>query len=100
MGNTSVVVNDFVRILSVLLKQPQIREERENYMSKNEDREEYDMCLALREWAADKRAEGRAEGATRMFALIAKMMEASETDKVLMLSNKEFPEEMHCKYNL
>lgn len=87
---------DSVRTLSVLLKQPQIWEEREKYMSKNEDREEYDMCLALREWAADERA----EGATRMFTLIAKMMESGETDKVLMLSDKEFLEEMYCKYEI
>ena len=31
-------------------------------MGKNEEREEYDMCQAIREWAEEERSIGRAEG--------------------------------------
>ena len=60
-----------VRTLSVLLKNPRIWEEREKYMSKNEDKEEFDMCLALRELEEDARAEGFAL-ASQIFVTIQK----------------------------
>ena len=48
--------------LSVLLNIPQLWEERNQYMKETEEKEEYDMCQALREWSEEERAIGRQEG--------------------------------------
>ena len=49
--------------ISVMLEKPSIWENREEYMGKNEeDKEEYNMCQALREWAEEERSIGREEG--------------------------------------
>lgn len=48
--------------LSVLLNMPQLWEERNQYMKETEEKEEYDMCQALREWSEEERAIGRQEG--------------------------------------
>ena len=49
--------------MSVMLNLPSIWKNREKYMGKNEeDKEEYDMCQAIREWAEEERSIGRAEG--------------------------------------
>ena len=65
---------DSLRTLSVLLKRPDIWEERAKYMSKNGEQEEYDMCLAMREWEAEARENGRtigrAEGRADALALM------------------------------
>lgn len=70
---------DSVRVLSVLLKQPQIWEERNKYMSKNGETEEYDMCQALRELKEEGRAEGRAE----VLDLLVKVVGALREDSSL-----------------
>ena len=74
---------DSVRVLSVLLKQPQIWEERAKYMSKYEEQEEYDMCLALREMRDDARAEGRAEGLMDGFVVASKIVKALQANPEL-----------------
>ena len=46
-----------------ILTKPSIWENREEYMGKNEeDKVEYNMCQALREWAEEERSIGREEG--------------------------------------
>jgi len=74
---------DSVRVLSVLLKQPQIWEERAKYMSMHDEQEEYDMCLALREMRDDARAEGRSEGLLDGFVLAAKIVKALQDNAQL-----------------
>lgn len=91
---------DSVRALSVLLKQPQIWEERDKYMSKNGNGEEYDMCLALRELKEEGRLEGYMEATSRVLALVSKMIEAGEVADVPRLSDSSFLEEMYEKYSL
>lgn len=44
--------------------------------------------------------QGHSEGESRMYALISKMLESGEADKVPMLSDKAFLQEMYHKYNL
>lgn len=48
--------------MSVMLEQPSIWKEREKYMGRNVEKEEYDMCQALREWAEEERSIGRQTG--------------------------------------
>ena len=51
-----------LELLSVLLNVPTIWKNREKYMKKTEDKEEYNMCQASRELIEDGKLEGRAEG--------------------------------------
>ena len=54
---------DTVETMSVMLNLPSIWKEREKYMEKdNENREVYNMCQAVREWAEEERSIGRLEG--------------------------------------
>lgn len=53
---------DTVEAMSVMLHLPEIWNKRENYMSMNEDREEYDMCQAMREICEEERNIGFSEG--------------------------------------
>ncbi|MCH5259174.1 MAG: Rpn family recombination-promoting nuclease/putative transposase [Lachnospiraceae bacterium] len=54
---------DTLEIMSVMLELPSIWKNRKKYMEKDEeDKEEYDMCQAIREWAEEERSIGRAEG--------------------------------------
>ena len=56
---------DTAETMMILLKIPDVWERREEYMSRKEQREEYDMCQALREWREEGRAEGMAQGLTK-----------------------------------
>lgn len=53
---------DTLEAMAVLLKLSAAWEKRNKFMSKIEDREEYDMCLAVREWEAEAKKIGRKEG--------------------------------------
>lgn len=54
---------DTVETMSVMLDMPSIWKDREKYMEKDdENREVYDMCQAVREWAEEERSIGRLEG--------------------------------------
>lgn len=66
---------DSLRVLSLLLKQPKIWQEREKYMSKNGEAEEYDMCQALRELKEEGRIEGREEALTMMIKVVGVLRE-------------------------
>ncbi len=50
-----------LEVLSELLKTPSIWKNRKEYLVKNEEKEEYDMCQAIEELIADGRSEGRLE---------------------------------------
>lgn len=52
---------DTMEVAAVALNAPYIWEEREQYMN-SEEREGYNMCQALEEWAEEERTEGFAEG--------------------------------------
>lgn len=54
---------DTLEVISVVLELPSIWRDRKKYMSKNqEEKEEYDMCQAVKEWAEEERGIGREEG--------------------------------------
>lgn len=46
---------DTVEALSVMLHMPQIWGKRKNYMSADEEKEEYDMCQAMKEICEEER---------------------------------------------
>ena len=51
-----------LKVLSIILNAPKLWSEREKYINKNEKREEYNMCQAMRELLADAEATGRKQG--------------------------------------
>lgn len=51
-----------LKVMSIILNAPKLWSEREKYISKNENREEYNMCQAMRELLADAEATGRKQG--------------------------------------
>lgn len=53
---------DTVEALSVLMNMLRMWEEREQYMCVDEEKEEYDMCKAVRDWMAEERQAGLLEG--------------------------------------
>lgn len=53
---------DTLEAMAVLLKLPSVWEKRKNIMHTNQEREEFDMCQAVREWAEEERKIGREEG--------------------------------------
>ena len=57
------VDEDTLETMSVMLELPSIWNERDKYMERNsENKEVYDMCQAVREWAEEERSIGREEG--------------------------------------
>ncbi len=91
-------------VLSVLLDAPTIWENRNKF--KQEGREEYNMCQALREWAEEERclgraegkAEGRAEGKVEGIRIVVKnMLRRGMSDEdiiVLAECSQEFVDEV------
>lgn len=53
---------DTVETLAVMLNIPGIWKNRERYMQKNAEKEDYNMCLAIQEWKREEREEGKEEG--------------------------------------
>ena len=51
-----------LKVMSIILNAPKLWSEREKYINKNENKEEYDMCQAMRELLADATAVGREQG--------------------------------------
>ncbi len=54
-----------LEVLSVMLNAPKIWKERGKYMNTEHEREECNMCQALREWIEEERSLGWAEGAAK-----------------------------------
>ena len=65
-----------------------------------ESREWERKYMTFEELLRDKFKEGREEGENRLLTLMMKMTEAGESDKIFMLTDKTFLEEMYLKYNL
>ena len=76
---------DTMEAMTVLLKMPAVWGEKEKFMKKNEDREEYDMCQAVREWAEEERQIGRKEGREESRAAIVRnLILRGDTDEAIM----------------
>lgn len=54
--------SDTLEVISVMLNAPKIWENRESHMSEDGEREDYDMCKALREWIEEERNAGMEKG--------------------------------------
>ena len=53
---------DTVEALSILLHMPVLWENREDYMNKTKNREEYNMCKGMRDWLEEERTNGFKDG--------------------------------------
>lgn len=53
---------DTVEALSILLHMPVLWENREDYMNKTKNREEYNMCKGMRDWLEEERTNGFNDG--------------------------------------
>ena len=70
-----VVDVDTLEVLSVILELPSIWKDRKKYMNKNQgEKEEYDMCQAVREWAEEERGIGHKQGEEEKTLIIVKNM--------------------------
>lgn len=65
---------DTLEVMSITLNAPQLWENREKYMHMEDNREEYDMCQAMREWAEEERTAGMRLGIKEGETLIAALM--------------------------
>ena len=72
---------DMLEAMTVLLKMPSVWERKDRIMKKNEDREEYDMCQTVREWAEEERRIGKNEGRA---AIVRNLIRRGDTDKFIM----------------
>ena len=70
---------DTMEVAAVALNAPYIWEEREQYMN-SEDREGYNMCQAMREWAEEERVVGAQETLVKM---ICKKLRKGKTVEVI-----------------
>lgn len=76
---------DTLEAMAVLLKLPSVWEMRKNIMHKNQGREEFDMCQAVREWAEEERRIGRAEGLEEgRIAIVRNFIRQGATDEDIM----------------
>lgn len=69
---------DTLEAMAVLLKLPSVWEKRKNIMHKNQEREEFDMCQAVREWAEEERKIGREEG---LVTIVRNLIRRGVTDE-------------------
>ena len=82
-----------LEIISVMLEKPSIWKNREKYMEKNEeDEEEYDMCQALEEWAAEERSIGREEGVISTLITLVRdgLLDLAEGARRAHMAQEEF----------
>ena len=77
---------DTLEIMSIMLELPSIWQEREKYMEKNDDdREEFNMCQAIREWAEEERSIGRMEGSEeKTYTIVRNMLMRDMPDTDIM----------------
>lgn len=77
---------DTLETMSVMLELPSIWKNRKKYMEKNEkDKEEYNMCQAIREWAEEERSIGQREGADeKTYIIVRNMLLRDMTDADIM----------------
>lgn len=77
---------DTLETMSVMLDMPSIWRDRKKYMEKNdENKEVYNMCQAVREWAEEERSIGYQEGADeRTHIIVRNMLMRGMADEVIM----------------
>lgn len=80
------VDTDTLEVMAVMLDLPSIFKNREKYMNyNNKDREEYNMCQAIREWAEEERSIGLKLGAEENRGIIVRnMLARGMTDEDIM----------------
>lgn len=71
-------------------------ENRAMYMNSNSDKEEYDMCQALREWVEEERSIGIEKGTfLTLFSLVSQgLLQLQDAAKQVNMTEAEFREKM------
>ena len=89
---------DTLEAVSVLLKLPAVWKKRNRFMSVNGKKEEFDMCLAVREWEAEAKRIGREEGGLSMLFQLVKegLLSSVDAARKAGLSEEVFLEKMNA----
>ena len=70
--------------MTVLLKLPSAWEKRNEFVSNIGDREEFDMCLAVREWEAEAKRIGRSQGESiKLIELVCRKIRKGKTSETI-----------------
>ena len=87
---------DTLEVMSVMLNAPKLWENRKKYMKKEEEKEEYDMCQALRELEEDARSEGIKEGIINTLVSLVKqgLLQVTDAARQADMSESEFQEKL------
>lgn len=82
---------DTAEAIAVMVNLPENWIKNQMYKFKN-DKEEYDMCQAIREWSAEEREAGRQEGVFEAFCSLVKdgLLQLEEVAKRSQMSVEEF----------
>lgn len=75
---------DTLEAMTVLLKLPSAWEKRNKFVSNIGDREEFDMCLAVREWEAEAKRIGRSQGESiKLIELVCRKIRKGKTSETI-----------------
>lgn len=105
-GEFSHLEADTVEAMSVMLHMPEIWDRREEFMSINGEREEYDMCQGMREWIEEERSIGFNEGIEKgieSLVLTCKNLQCTKNDtkqQLMLMYEFDTEEEASNKVDL
>lgn len=90
---------DTLEAMTVLLNLPAVWKKRNKIMNVNEEKEEFDMCLAVREWEAEAKRIGRKEGGLSMLFQLVKegLLSSVDAARKAGLSEGDFLEKMNIE---
>ncbi len=100
---------DSLEVVSVMLDAPQIWKDRAKYIQTENEKEECDMCQAIREWIEEERsigmelgkAEGKIEGETLLATLMSRLFSDNRTeDARLAVSDENVRKQFYREYGL
>ena len=90
---------DTLEAMTVLLNLPAVWKKWNKIMNVNEEKEEFDMCLAVREWEAEAKRIGRKEGGLSMLFQLVKegLLSSVDAARKAGLSEGDFLEKMNIE---
>lgn len=96
---------DTLEVISIMLNAPKLWENREKYMHMEDNKEEYDMCQAMREWAEEERTAGMRlgikEGETLLAALMNKLfLDNRMEDAKLAAADENVRKQFYKEYGI
>lgn len=92
---------DTLEAISAMLNEPQLWNNRNKYLKREESKEKYDMCQAMREWAAEEQSIGMEKGENLMASLIRLLLTDNRIEDIkLAAENKEIRNSLYQEYSL